>query len=436
MGKQKIIKKLSLLVVTIGITSDVLAGSFQLWSQDGGSIGNYHAGRAAIAEDASTNFYNPAGLIKIHNQQLLLGWTPMTTDVRFRGTVATNTLGTGPQPVTAQGGTFHFLPNMHYAAPLADDLVFGLSVMTPFAAETNYGLNTNARYAAALSSIYVVDAAPSLGFAYNNKISVGFGMDIEKAYGEFSFMTASTNPASATWNKNTGSSYGYGYHAGVLYQPSEQTRVGFNYLSQVIHHLHGGSSRFSGPLAHNGAGGLQYVNNLTINMALPPTTTLSVFHAINPIWDVMGTVIYTQWNLLNQITVQNMTGISGGASNNGITMIIPEHYRNTWNYSLGANYHVNEEWFIRTGIGYDQTPTNNQYRSLQFPDNNQMAIGLGAHFQATKTIGVDLDWTHSFVMNTHIHNLSQASGDQVTVTNGSIQNSADVYGLEMKWDIV
>jgi long-chain fatty acid transport protein len=337
--------------------------------------------------------------------------------------------------VTAQGGTFYFLPNVHYAAPLADDLVFGLSVMTPFAAETNYGLNTNARYAAALSSIYVVDAAPSLGFAYNNKISVGFGMDIEKAYGELSFMTASTSPGSATWNKNTGSSYGYGYHAGILYQPTEQTRIGFNYLSQVIHHLHGGSSRFSGPLAHNGVGGLQYVNNLNMNMALPPTTTLSIFHAINPVWDVMGTVIYTQWNLLNQITVHNMTGISGGASNNGITMIIPEHYRNTWNYSLGANYHVNEHWFIRTGVGYDESPSNNQYRNLQFPDGNQVAIALGTHFQATKTIGLDLGWTHSFIANTRIHNLSQASGDQVTVTNGSIQASTDVYGLEMKWDI-
>ena len=436
MDKEKIIKKLLALITAMGITSDGLAAGFQLWSQDAGSIGNYHAGRAAIADDASTNFYNPAGLVRIHNQQLYFGLTPAATDVRFRGTVATNTLGTGPQPLTAQGGTFYFLPNLHYAAPLADNLVFGLSVMTPFGAQTNYGLNTNARYASALSSIYVVDVAPSLGFAYNNKISVGFGIDIEKAYGELSFMTTSANPSLATWNKNTGSSYGYGYHTGVLYQPTEQTRIGFNYLSQVVHHLHGGSSYFAGPLANNGTGGAQYTNNLSINGILPPTTTFSIFHTINPTWDVMGTVIYTQWNLLDQLILQNMTGISGGASSNSITMVIPAHYRNTCNYSLGANYHINEQWFIRTGLGYDETPSNNQYRNLQFPDGNQAALAFGTHFQATETIGFDLGWTHFFAVNTRINNLSQASGDQITVTDGSVHTSADVYGLEMKWDIL
>lgn len=436
MKTQPHIKKLALLLVATGCTSPVIATSYQSWTQDAGSIGNYHAGRAAIAEDASTNFYNPAGLIRIHNQQLLAGGTPTTSDIRFRGTVSANTLGTGPQATSAQGGTFSFLPYAHYAAPLADNLVFGLSVITPFNSYTNYGLTSNAQYAATQSSIRVIDVAPSLGFAYNDKVAVGFGLDVEHARGEFDYSITSALPGTNTLTKNTGTSYGYGYHVGVLYSASENTRIGLNFLSQVKHHLHGGSSNFSGPLANAGAGGIQYTNGLKANVTLPSTTTLSIFHTLNPAWDVMGTVIYTQWSVFNQLILQNTAGISGGTSSNGILVTMPEGYRSTWNYALGANYHINEKWFIRAGAGYDETPSNNAYRNLQFPDSNQVALALGTHIQATPTIGFDLGWTHQFAQNTRINNLSQATGDQVTVTNGSINTSTDIYGLGLKWDIL
>ncbi len=436
MKKQHTLKKLAFLLMAAGCTDPVIASSFQSWTQDASSMGNYHAGRAAIAEDAGTNFYNPAGLIRIHNQQLLVGGTPSTSDIRFHGTVAVNTLGTGPQAVTAQGGTFNFLPYAHYAAPLADNLVFGLSVMTPFNSYTNYGLTSNAQYAATQSSIRVIDLTPSLGFAYNDKVAVGFGLDVEHARGEFDYTITSALAGSNTLTKNTGSSYGYGFHVGVLYTASENTRVGLNFLSQVKHHLHGGNSNFTGPLANNGAGGTQYTNGLKANVTLPSTTTLSVLHTFNPAWDMMGTVIYTRWSVFKQLMLQNSAGISGGLSNNSIIVIMPQNYRNTWNYSIGANYHVNEKWFIRAGAGFDETPSNNTYRNLQFPDSNQIAIALGAHIQATPTLGFDLGWTHQFAQNVRINNLSQTTGDQVTTTNGSISASTDVYGLGLKWDIV
>lgn len=430
------VKKIVLLCLATGCTMPTFAASFQIWNQDAASVGNYHAGRAAIADDASTNFYNPAGLVRIHNQQLLVGGTPTTSDVRFRGTIATNTSGTGPEAVSAQGGTFNFLPYAHYAAPLDDKLVFGLSVMTPYNSYTNYGLTTNAQYAATQSSIRVIDVSPSLGFAYNDKIAVGLGMDIEHARGEFDYSITSAAPGTNSLTKNTGTSYGYGFHAGALYTPSENTRIGLNFLSQVKHHLHGGNSNLSGPLANGGTGGTQYTNGLKINVTLPATTTLSAFHTFNQTWDMMGTIIYSQWNVFQQLLLQNVSGITGGATNNLLIVTMPQNYRNSWNYALGGNYHINEKWFVRAGVGFDETPSNNTYRNLQFPDSNQIALALGAHIQATSTLGVDIGWTHSFAQNTRINNLSQPLGDQVTTTNGSINTSTDVYGLGIKWDII
>lgn len=426
---------------TIGFSSHAMAAAFQLWEQDGASIGNYHAGRAAEAPDASTAYYNPAGLIRIHNQQAVFGLDPIFTNFKFTGTmdVATAGLGSsGPIAGQAQGGGFNVIPSLNYAAPLSDNVVFGFSVVSPFGLETNYGNNSFVSYAASLTSLQVIDLSPSLGIALNDKFSIGFGADIERARGEFDLVGGNpilnTDMNLNTPSKNVGYSWGYGYHLGLLFQLDENTRIGLSYHSKVTQNLEG-TSKLTGPLANDSDGGMQESTNLKTDLTLPATTTLSLFHTLDPTWDVMGTVAYTQWNIFNQVSLQNVAGIVDSASNNSILVVIPQNYRNTWNYSVGTNYHASEQWMFKGGIGFDETPSSDQYRNLQLPDSDRIAVALGTHYQATKTLGLDAGWTHFFAMNTRISNLSQANGDQTTTTNGTVHASADVFGFQAKWDI-
>lgn len=429
---------------SIGFCNYASAAAFQLWEQDGASIGNYHAGRAAEAPDASTAYYNPAGLIRIHNQEVVFALDPVLTDFRFKGTLNDNTqnVGTvGPIAGTAQGGHFNVLPSLNYAAPLNDRVVFGFSIVSPFGLETSYGNSSFVRYAATLTSLEVVDISPSLGIALNDKLSIGFGADIERARGEFDLVGGNpilnTEMNLDTPSKNVGYSWGYGYHLGALFQFNESTRIGLSYHSKITHHLDG-TSKFNGPLANlddETPGGLQESFNLKANATLPATTTLSLFHSLNPVWDVMGTVAYTQWSVFNDLALQNVAGVANSGASNTILVVIPQGYRNTWNYSVGANYHASEQWMFKGGIGYDETPSNNRYRNLQLPDSDRIAVALGAHYQATKTLGFDAGWTHFFVKSTSINNLSQTFGDQTTTTNGSVNASADVFGFQAKWDI-
>ena len=106
MAQRFAFKKLFMILLSagmLGLSQQASAAAFQLWELDGASIGNYHAGAAAVAEDASTAFYNPAGLIRIKNQELVLGGDSVVTDIRFKGTVAVNTLfPPTPNPVAAR----------------------------------------------------------------------------------------------------------------------------------------------------------------------------------------------------------------------------------------------------------------------------------------------------------------------------------------------
>ncbi len=456
MAKRFTVQRLFILMSaagTIGFSSNAMAAAFQLWEQDGASIGNYHAGRVAEAPDASTAYYNPAGMVRIHNQELVIGADPILTNMDVSGTINISNPSVGPTgnlPFNTQGGAFNILPSFHYVAPMLDRLFLGISVVSPFGLETSYGTQTNARYAATLSSLKVVDIAPSLGFAVNDKLSLGAGLDFERARGEFDLIGGSpiinqvfgTN--NDTLSQNVGYSWGYGYHLGVLYQFNEQTRVGLTYHSKVTQHLEG-TSKFYGPLANDGSdpnGSLQESQNLKTNTTLPATTTLSLFHTLNPTWDVMGTIAYTQWSEFTELALQQVSGIavmgSGDemttGSSTSILVVIPEHYRNTWNYSIGANYHASEQWMFKAGVGYDETPSNNLYRNLQLPDSDRIALALGAHYQPCQSLGLDLGWTHLFAMNTRINNLTQAVGAQTTTVNATTRASADVFGLQAKWD--
>src|SRR3990167_10411950 len=251
------------------------ASAFQLWEQDAASIGNYHAGYAAAAEDASTAFYNPAGITRFHNQQLVVGADAIMTSFKFQGTVATNGLGNIPMTTTAQGGAFGLVPFLQYVAPISDKVGFGFSIDVPFGLKTDYGRQTPMRYAATLSSISVIDYSPSLAYQFTDKFSGGLGFDIQSVDAEFDSVGAVATPATDTEGINKASDTGYGYHAGLLYAFTQDTRVGLSYHSQVAHHLTG-SSTANGPVVD----GL-LSSHATASLKLPAYTSFGVFHKLN-----------------------------------------------------------------------------------------------------------------------------------------------------------
>jgi len=441
--KRFVLRRLATILYTtglVGMSSQVMASAFQLWEQDGASIGNYHAGYAALAEDASTAFYNPAGIIRIQNKQVVAGADAIMSSFKYRGTIAVNGLGGLPMPVTAQGGTFSVVPFLHYVAPITEKIGFGFSVDAPFGLKTNYGSSTTLRYAATLSSLTVIDISPSLGFLVSEKGSLGIGLDLQRVIAEFDDVATLLTPANNTTSQTKATGTAFGYHFGGLYQFSENTRLGLSYHSQMVHHLTG-SSKFIGPLNALTGGPLE-TSRAKANVTLPPYTALSAFHQINSQFAIMGSVIYTQWNTFKNLIINNVAGLVPGgpppfglAPSGNIQVTIPAHYRNTWNLSLGGNYYPTDKVIIRAGIGFDETPVLTGTRNVQIPDNNRYVIALGGHYQATKIVGVDLGWTHFFIGQSRINPPPQVTGAQVVVTNGHVTGGADVFGGQIVLDV-
>lgn len=448
---------LTLIALASGFSQNAAASAFQLFEQNAVNMGDFGAGGAAIAEDASTAFYNPAGLVRLRNRQLVVSGDVVNTDFKFNGTATwSSTLPPpfGPPPFTqvgndVQGGHANFIPAFHYAAPMCDRLVLGFSVGAPFGLDTNYAPNGALRYAATETNLQTYDFSPSFGFKVNEHFSFGAGFDAVHLIATFNSMAGipSLPPSPMfldTQSSNTASGWGYGWHAGLLFQFCPGTRVGLAYRSQLNFALHG-TSTFIGPLAAVAQGEPPTERNATLvsdnlrsSATLPPATTFSIYHDINRCWAVDGSVVYTQWDKFNDIlTLRNVQAVTIGPLGNfipvKIDVSIPQHFSNTWRVALGAVYHPVKPFLIRFAVGYDQTPTNNTDRNIRLPDGDRYAVAVGAHYQISRPIGIDVGWTHLFIDNVRVDNTA-IEGIQAATVHGRFVSHADLVGAQISWD--
>jgi long-chain fatty acid transport protein len=389
------------------------ASGFQLFQYNGASVGDANAGGAAIADDASTNFTNAAGLVRLKRPQIVVSANQVLTQNKFTG--MSSLLGSGAVSNNGSGT----IPSLHYGSPINDKWSVGFSATVPFGNSSDFPSDGFQRLYATKSTIQTINLSPSLTYKFNDKFSFGAGFDAQR-------MSATLNqvvrPGVADI-VNEASGWGYGWHAGVLYQFTPATRVGLSYRSQVSQSLSGTSTLNSlttgAPLAVS--------NALTTNITLPAMTTLSIYHDVTSKWALMASVNYTQWNSIQNIT---LNGLALAAPNN--TATITQNYSNTWRASVGTAYAINDKWLVRAGVGYDQTPTNDAARIIRLPDNDRWLVAVGARFRITKQLALDMGWTHIFIKDASINNRSATAGS----LTGNFKNSADVIGAQLTYDFM
>jgi long-chain fatty acid transport protein len=451
-------------VLGIMAVSVAKAGGFSLYTEGNGySTGNYGAGVAAEAADASTGWYNPAGLALIHSQQLVLGGVGVIPTSSISGM---STFSSPDQPIPSyvqtfkglDGGENAIVPSLHYALPLGERTTFGLSVVSPFGLSTNWDLNSPVRYQATLTELLAVNVSPEIGGQLTEHFALGGGLDLQFARVKFNKMLGAPNiftiippfnpSAVDSLSYNQANSFGVGFHAGAMaFFNDKHTRLGLNYQSQMRHTFHG-SSRLTGVLANTfnlfgplPAPGSYYSNNLVSNeITLPDVVTLSGYHDLNEAWALLGSIVYTGWNSFHSIQLNNVAAPAindfGEVTLAKVNSASLQEYKNVWRVSLGANYIVNEQLMLRAGGGYDQTPTNDLYRDIRLPDASRWALAIGAHYQMKYNLGVDVGYTHLFPADTPTLNRTDLLGTTAAYNVTASGNAhAELFGAQLVWSI-
>ena len=125
----------------LGLASQTQAAGFAIIEQSGSGMGNAYAGAAAVAEDAGTIFFNPAGMTYIEGTQIVGAIHIIKPKADFDNQGSVNA---APRPLGDEGGDagdWAFVPNFYYKRDLTDTFKFGLGVSSPFGLKTEYDLS-------------------------------------------------------------------------------------------------------------------------------------------------------------------------------------------------------------------------------------------------------------------------------------------------------
>ena len=388
-------------LVAAAFSGSAAAAAFQLWEQNASGLGTAYAGSAAVADNASTNFFNPAGLTQLGGFNFSAGVSAVGPSYEFRNENSSGGVGAGGNGGNAGG--WAAVPNLYLSAQVTKDWTLGFGVSAPFGLATEYDSGWTGRNQAIKSEIKTINYNPSLAYKVNDKVSLGVGLNYQSLDGELTRFSGSNVVGNV---KLKGDDTSWGWNAGALFTLSPAMRVGLSYRSAVSHTL-------EGHVTTNTA-----QTPVRADVKLPDTAILSVWQQVSDRWEAMGDLSYTRWNTLKSLDVYNR---NTGAFVSSETFA----YDNSWRIAWGAAYKASDAAKLKFGIAYDRTPVSNDDRSARVPDNDRIWLSLGGQWNAGRAGKIDVGYAYLYVKDPTIR--QNRNGVNL---NGHYDASAHVFGVQ------
>lgn len=395
--------------------SQAHASAFALQEQNASGLGNAFAGQAAAAEDASTIFYNAAGLSLLpsgSNLSLGADYIDLSTKFSDSGSVA----GTG-RPLGNDGGDAGkaaAVPNIYFAHDVAPRIKVGIGVNAPFGLKTEYDPNWIGRFQAIKSSIETLNINPTISYKVNDQFAIGGGLNYQTVKAE---LTKAVNLGVAEGTaKVSGDDSKWGYNFGAMYQATPATRIGLAYRSAIKYQIKGNAEFSPGVPAPSGPA--------TVDLKVPDSWSIALSQAVAPNITLLADATRTGWSSIQQLNVVN--DASGATLDS-----TPEHFKNTWRYGVGANYRHSSGWTFKAGLAFDQTPVNDTDRTPRLPDQDRRWLAFGAQYRLSNTGQIDIGYAHLFVKDASINqNAGRTTPPTSGTITGSYSASINIFGVQ------
>jgi long-chain fatty acid transport protein len=379
------------------------AAGFALIEQNASGLGNAYAGAAAVAQDASTIYFNPAGMSLLPDNQLVAVGNLIKSSLEFSGSVSPAIVGGGEG---GNAGGWALVPNLYYAHRLTPRFQIGIGVNAPFGLKTDYDNGWMGRYQAIKSEVKSINVNPSLAYKLTDTLSVGAGVSAQ--YFEATLTNDISPLAPGSHMKVNGDDYGWGYNLGLLWQPTNQTRIGLAYRSEVDHTLEGNLK----------ANAVLPSGNIKADVTLPANASLSIFHKLSPSVDLLADITWTGWSSFDQLDiVYTSLPIDLPAT--------PENWEDILRYSLGATWHMSDKLSLRGGVAYDEAVVSDKYRTPRLPDGARTWAAVGGQYRLSERGLLDFGYAHLFFDDPKLDNT--AGGTTLT---GSFEASIDIFSVQ------
>ncbi len=377
----------SLLLVSSAVGQ---AGGLYLPENGGPINGTAQAGSAAVARDAETAWLNPAGMTRLKSTELLFTLMPFYLDFEFDPNSLTTAAGTDGGN---QGGWFPGA-SLFLAAPVSESVALGFSVTSLGGLILDPDDSWVARTWMTEAQLVGLNIEPSVGWRLSDEWSVGAGVDVQYV----TFEQKLRGPLLNTLFDIDGDSWDVGFSLSTLWEPSEDTRIGLRYRSEVDHDLSGDFT-------------VEVGRPVSTSFTLPMSLTLSPYHQLNEQWAVMADVGWTDWSAFDY----NIITFDG----TGMSTTLPRNFKDTWNVALGAHTRPSEDWLIMFGGGYVSSAVSDANRTPDLPVDEQVRLATGVEYQINEKWKVGANYTFAWLGNNDI--------DQTRPISGRVAGDYDAY---------
>lgn len=337
--------------------------AFRLPNQDPEAIARGNA-FAATADNPSAIYYNPAGITQLEGHNVRVGLYAVSAGIEY----------TSPGGQTAQADCdFQPVPEVYYVfSPKNSDFSFGLGVYAPYGLSLDWGDNPPFRTLAIRGQVRYASINPVVAWQIHPTLSLGVGPTINWSDASF---TRGIGLVPGDTFKFDGDGTGFGFNAGLRWQPHEQWAFGVNYRSQTEIEYKGTSKTSPSPPLPASAsthGSLRYPQFVVAGVSFRPTEN----------WNLEVNVDWTDWDNVNQIVFE------GTAFGN---VSLPLNYRSSFMYEFGVTRQLGNGCFVSAGYFFSENSSPDRNFTPIVPDSDLHlgSVGFGHH-------GKDWDWAAAY----------------------------------------
>lgn len=393
------------------------ASGYQLNEYSITNLGRSFAGAGVVGDDYSAIAYNPAGMtLKKSGVQASFTMAEVASEMKGRGA------SSGEQTEMDFGVP---LPAAYAQYQVNDKWFVGGGVYAPYGLATRYKKDSYIADSARESTLEVVDYNLSTAYKLNSKWSFGASFVARYIYGK---MTNNINypfvdPIAESEFELDG--WTYTGTLGIMYEPSGNTRIGLSYKPKSIQRVKGDHTITALNLYGMGIAGVYPDGKASPD--LPETTLLSVYHKPFEKVAFTGSARFTRWG-------DSFEDFSMTSSFTKAAGLKPVDYswQDSWTFSLGTEYYVNDNLTLRLGTAWDQSPTpDNRHRTHRIPDSDRIWLSAGLSWRQDN-MQFDLGYAHLFMKKSYIRDSVNTAGYNDHDTK--YRAYSNMFGLGFQYD--
>ncbi|WP_217529633.1 outer membrane protein transport protein [Vibrio cholerae] len=388
------------------------AAGFQLAEYSATGLGRAYAGEAAMADNASAQWRNPAMLTYLEGTQISAGAIYVNPNVDVEGTVNHAQLG----KTHASSKDFAHdavIPNFYLSHQLNEQVALGFALGTNYGMETDLGTEFAASHFGNQASVISKEANLNIAYQILPQLSIGGGVRYVMGEGHFGATAPAKNlirhpvtnnvmtlPKGTTLKYMEGEDNSWGWQVGSAWQINQDHRLGLAYKSEVVMDFEGHAEGVSYGSYKPGM----------MSVTLPATAELASFHQLNDQWAIHASINWTDWS-----SFKELTAVFPEKSD----LIKSENWEDNYRFALGTTYQYDAKLALRAGVAYDTSAVDDKNRTATIPETDRTWVSVGGSYIATPQLTLDAGFTYIFAKDATINEPRDASDQTAAAIGGA-----------------